>query len=77
MKVVVKDATVLIDLGKCELLEAWFSLALPTLTTSFVWSEIRHAEQRRIIEPWVNNQTLKIVDFDAEELSTLVRFRSD
>jgi predicted nucleic acid-binding protein len=77
MKVVVKDATVLIDLAKCELLGAWFSLAIPTLTTSFVWSEIRHAEQRRIIEPWVKNQTLKIVDFGAEELSTLVRFRSE
>ncbi len=53
MKVVVQDASVLIDLTLCDLLEPYFRLKLETLTTSLVWYEVSRKHQKLRLKKWI------------------------
>lgn len=77
MKLVVQDASVLIDLSAAELLEAWFSLGIETLTTSFVWREVNRRSEKERLRQHSREQRIKVVAMPAEVLSEVVRLKMD
>jgi predicted nucleic acid-binding protein len=77
MKLVVQDASVLIDLAATDLLEAWFSLGIVTLTSSFVWREVNRRSQKAKLRPFARNDRIQVVDMSAEVLSEIVRLKLD
>ena len=76
MKAVVKDANILIDLATCGCLRSWFSTNINTLTTSLVWDEVERSEQRQLIEPWIRDGRLEIVDFSPDEFVSVLVFNA-
>jgi predicted nucleic acid-binding protein len=77
MKVVVQDASVLIDLGTAELLDAWFSLGIETLTTSLVWREVNRRSQKARMRQFARDERLQIVPVGAEAMSEVLRLKMD
>jgi predicted nucleic acid-binding protein len=77
MKVVVQDASVLIDLAAADLLEAWFSLGIETLTSSFVWREVNRRSQKAKLRVFARDERIQVVDMGAEVLSEIVRLKMD
>lgn len=54
MKVVVHDASILIDLTLCEAVDAWFATGIETWTSDLIYPhEIVRPEQRRQLESYV------------------------
>jgi predicted nucleic acid-binding protein len=77
MKVVVQDASVLIDLAAADLLEAWFSLDIETLTSSFVWREVNRRSQKAKLRAFARDQRIQVVNMGTEVLSEIVRLKMD
>ena len=77
MKVVVQDASVLIDLAAADLLQAWFSLGIETLTTSFVWREVNRRSQKAKLRSFARDNRIQVVDMGTEVLSEIVRLKMD
>lgn len=77
MKVVVQDASVLIDLAAADLLEAWFSLGIETLTSSFVWREVNRRSQKAKLRAFARDQRIQVVNMGTEVLSEIVRLKMD
>lgn len=77
MKLVVQDASVLIDLAAADLLEAWFSLGIATLTSSFVWREVNRRSQKARLRAFVRDDRIQVVAMSAEVLSEIVRLKMD
>lgn len=77
MKVVVQDASVLIDLAAADLLEAWFSLDIDTLTSSFVWREVNRRSQKAKLRLFARDKRILVVDMSSEVLSQIVRLKMD
>lgn len=75
MKVVVQDASVLIDLVACELLEPWFRLGLETLTTSLVWHEVNRKHQKLKLQRFIERGDFKIEPVGAEILTRIVHLQ--
>lgn len=70
MIVVVNDANILIDLVKLQLLPHFFALNLEFHTSSLILEEL-HAEQLVQLEVYLQNETLRVVNFTDEELITI------
>jgi hypothetical protein len=49
MKIAVKDANVFIDLESMGLLDLWFQLKIPTLTSSFVVMELEDGKHENAL----------------------------
>jgi putative PIN family toxin of toxin-antitoxin system len=77
MRVVVQDASVLIDLGAAELLDAWFSLEIETLTTSLVWREVNRRTPKAKLRQFARDDRIHVVAVGAEALSEVVRLKMD
>jgi len=77
MKIVVQDASVLIDLAAADLLEAWFSLGIETLTSSFVWREVNRRSQKAKLRAFARDERIQVVPMGAEVLSEVVRLKMD
>jgi len=77
MKVVVQDASVLIDLAAADLLEAWFSLGIETLTSSFVWREVNRRAQKAKLRAFARDKRIQVVDMGTEVLSEIVLLKMD
>ena len=77
MKLVVQDASVLIDLAAADLLEAWFSLGIETLTSSFVWREVNRRSQKAKLRAFARDERIQVVPMGAEVLSEIVRLKMD
>jgi hypothetical protein len=67
MIVVVNDANILIDLVKLQMLPFFFALELEFHTTSFILEEL-YEEQQTQVKPFIENGTLKVNEFNEEEL---------
>ena len=76
MKVIVHDASVLIDLATADLLEPWFGLGFETVIPSLVWREINRKHQKEKIQPYVDKRQLVIVPLGAEVFTEVVMLRS-
>lgn len=72
MKVVVQDASVLIDLAEGELLEAWFSLGIETLTTALVWREVNRRSHKSRLKRFSRLEKLEVVAMSAETMTDVV-----
>jgi predicted nucleic acid-binding protein len=75
MKVVVQDASILIDLAEGELLEAWFSLGIETLTTSLVWREVNRRSHKSRLKRFTRIDKLEIVSINSEAMTEVVVLR--
>ena len=51
VKVIVHDASVLIDLVTADLLEPWFTVGFETVVPSLVWREINRKSQKEKLQP--------------------------
>lgn len=65
---VVKDANIIIDLANVGLLELWFSLGIPTITTDLVVLELRRGSQWGLVKPLIDAGVLGVVEFDSSEV---------
>jgi len=72
MKVVVQDASILIDLAEGELLEAWFSLGIETLTTSLVWREVNRRSHKSRLKRFTRLDKLEVVSMSSEVMTEVV-----
>ena len=77
MKVVVQDASVLIDLVACDLLELWCRLGFDTLTTSLVWREVNRKHQKTRLQRIVERGDIRIVPIGAEVLTHIVQLQTE
>jgi len=77
MRVVVQDASVLIDLGAAELLDSWFSLEIETLTTSLVWREVTRRAHRVKLRQFGRADMIQVIAMNMETLSEVVRLKLD
>lgn len=77
MKVVVHDASVLIDLVAADLLEHWLRLGHETIVTSLVWREVNRKSEKEKLQPFVERGLLKIAHLPSEDFSAMVALRSD
>lgn len=64
--VYIKDANILIDLAKADILQEWFSLKYITITSDLVIHEIKDPIQRERVDYWIleGNLVVKTLDFD-------------
>ncbi len=77
MKVIVHDASVLIDLVAADVLEQWLGLGHETIVTSLVWREINRKSEKEQLQPYVEKGLLKIAHLPSEAISEVVVLRSD
>jgi hypothetical protein len=74
MKVVVKDANILLDLVIGDILGAWLSLGYQTCTTHLVWKEIKDTKQREKVIPYIESGQIGLRDIDGEDWNEIYRF---
>lgn len=78
MKIIIQDASVLIDMAECDLLEAWFGfgLGLDLRTTSYVWREISRKNQKNKLKRYVDDGRFGIEPVGAEALTEILQIRA-
>ncbi len=67
MTIVVNDANILIDLIKLDLLPQFFSLQMNFYTSSLILDEL-YDEQVELLQDFIKNDVLIVVDFSEEEM---------
>lgn len=77
MKIVIHDASVLIDLTECDLVDAWCSLKFEAVTTSLIWREVNRKGQKAKLRRAVNKGGLRIEALSAELLTEVVNLRME
>jgi predicted nucleic acid-binding protein len=77
MKVIVHDASVLIDLATADLLGPWFGLGFETVITRMVWGEINRKSQKEKIQPYIDSGQLKIASLGAEAITSVALLQSE
>ncbi len=77
MTIVVHDASVLIDLLECDLVENWCSLKFRLVTTSFVWREINRRHQKTRLKTFVDRKLLIIEAVGAETITEIFQLKSE
>jgi len=77
MKLVVHDASILIDLALSETVDAWFASGIETWTTNLIYPpEIDRQDQRAVLDGYVHAGKLLIRAVTPEEIEQLGRVRS-
>jgi len=77
MKLVVHDASILIDLAHSKTVEAWFAAGIETWTTDLIYpAEIGRPEQRALLDAYAVAGKLKIRTTEPTELEALIRTRA-
>ncbi|MBW7894130.1 MAG: hypothetical protein H3C27_03375 [Opitutaceae bacterium] len=77
MKLVVHDASILIDLALSETVDAWFATGIETWTTNLIYPhEIDRPEQRGVLDGYVQAGKLLIWVVTTEEIEQLGQARS-
>jgi hypothetical protein len=74
MKVVVKDANILLDLVIGDILGPWLSLGYQTCTTHLVWSEISYTKQREKVVPYIESGQIGLRDIDGDDWDEIYSF---
>jgi len=76
MRIVINDANILIDLFHLDLVEVFFSLQdLELKTTDFVFEEL-HEEQKNVIEQFIQNQSLILIESSEDDLINIFQILS-
>lgn len=76
MKIVIQDASVLIDMADCGLLNAWFGLGFDLRTTSLVWREVNRKNQKIKLKRYVDEGRFGIEAVGAQALSEIVQLQA-
>jgi predicted nucleic acid-binding protein len=77
MKLVVHDASILIDLALSETVDAWFASGIETWTTDLIFPhEIDRLDQRAVLAGYVQAGKLLIRVVTPEEIAVLSQVRS-
>lgn len=76
MKIVIQDASVLIDLAEADLLDAWFGLGFDLRTTSLVWREVNRKNQKLKLKRYVDAGQFSIESVGAETLTEIVQLQA-
>jgi len=77
MKLVVHDASILIDLALSETVDAWFASGIETWTTNLIYPhEIDQPDQRAVLDGYVKAGKLRIRTVTPEEVERLGEVRS-
>lgn len=72
MKIVVQDASVLIDLVESGLADRWFALGIETSTSALVWHEVTKRAQKVRLRLFVQGGKLSIEPDTAEALTEML-----
>lgn len=76
MRIVINDANILIDLFHLDLVEVFFRLqGLELKTTDFVFEEL-HDNQKNVIEHFIENQSLTIIESSEDDLINIFEILS-
>jgi len=76
MRIVINDANILIDLFHLDLVEGFFSLkGLELKTTDFVFEEL-HDDQKNVIEQFIENQSLILIESSEDDLINIYEIHS-
>lgn len=75
MKIVIQDASVLIDMADCDLLNTWFGLGFDLRTTSLVWREVSRKNQKIKLKRHVDEGRLTIESVSAQALTEIVQLQ--
>jgi predicted nucleic acid-binding protein len=76
MRIVINDANILIDLFNLDLVEVFFGLQdLDLKTTDFVFEELLE-DQKVVVEKFIQNSTLKIVESTEDDLTSIYQILS-
>jgi len=77
MKLVVHDASILIDLALSETVDAWFASGIETWTTDLIFpNEIDRLDQRAVLDGYVQAGKLLIRVVTPDEIVQLGQVRS-
>jgi len=76
VRVVIQDASVLIDMADGGLLDAWFGLGFDLRTTSLVLREISRKNQKIKLQPYVVNGQLQIESSSGEVLAVIAKLHA-
>jgi rRNA-processing protein FCF1 len=74
MKVVVKDASVLLDLVNGGILGTWLSIGYQNCTTHLVWNEISQTRQREKVQPFIDSGLIQLRDIAANAWAEIFAF---
>lgn len=77
VKVIVHDASVLIDLVTADLLELWFTAGFETVVPSLVWREINRKSQKDKLQPSYDKELLKVAKLPAETFAEVALMRNE
>jgi predicted nucleic acid-binding protein len=73
MKILIHDASILIDLADSGLLEAWLNICNKALTTSLILREVNRKNQKAKLHRFVDSGMLEIEPLGAEALTEVVQ----
>ncbi|ABQ28182.1 PIN domain-containing protein [Geotalea uraniireducens] len=76
MKVIIQDASVLIDMADCDLLDAWFGLGFDLRTTTLVWREVNRKNQKIKLKRFVDEGRFGIEAVGAQALTEIVQLQA-
>jgi rRNA maturation endonuclease Nob1 len=76
VKIVIQDASVLIDMADGGLLDAWFGLGFDLRTTSLVLREISRKNQKLKLQPYVENGQLQVESSSGEVIAEIARLHA-
>lgn len=76
MRIVVHDATVLIDLIGSDLLPQWLKIGFEAVTTSLIWHEINRKGQKNTLRKFADKGHLKIAPVNAETMTEILHQRT-
>lgn len=74
MEIIVNDTNIFIDLHSCNLLDLFFKLPYKIHTTDFVISELKQAEQQKVINQFCNRGQLTIKSFNPHEIASIWKY---
>lgn len=76
MKIIIQDASVLIDMADGGLLDSWFGLGFDLRTTSLVFREINRKNQKIKLQPYVVNGQLQIESSSGEVIAEIAKLHA-
>ena len=76
MRIIIQDASILIDLVDCGLLDAWFGLGFDLRTTSLILREVLRKNQKLQLQPFLDNGQLRVEASSGEILAEIAIFKT-
>ncbi len=72
MRVVVKDASVIIDLANADILKEWFLLGYETHTSDLILNQLQQDQQWSIVKNYFQNKKFKVHSLSPDKLTMAI-----